>query len=436
MTAKPTPAARKNEGKALREVLKRADQGLWKAAPDRHPIEVLVAAVAHRDPALLPIRWGRMAQSPFYYFRGNAALMASDLAPWPTTGLHSQLCGDAHVINFGAFGKHDGSLVFDLNDFDETCRGPWEWDLKRLLASAVLAGREAGNTDTACGEANHRCVRAYMAGMARFADLGIVDLSREEIGPHNDGGKLAPIFEKARRDTPGKLLEKAIEPGPRFKTKGPFLNPLSDTEAAPYLASMAEYHGTLGPARQQMLEGFEPVCFGRRVAGCGSLGVMDVLTLAFGNGPDDPLFLEFKAQHGSVWTRYLKVPIGVHFGFHTAEGQHKMQTWADPFLGWTTVGGAPFLVKQWSDHKASIEVQDLAGDILGDYLELCGTVLAKAHARSGDPARLAGYLGQSGELPDALSTFAIAYADQATEDWEAFKKAVAQGQLASWGPGK
>ena len=217
------PPLRRTQGKALREGLKRADQGLWKAAADRpEPIKVLKAAVAHRDPTLLPIRWGRMARSPFNFFRGNAALMAADLAHWPTTGLHGQLCGDAHVMNFGAFGKHDGSLVFDLNDFDETCRGP--------------------------------------------------------------------IFEKARRDTPKKLLEKAIEPGPRFRTKGPFLRPLSDEEATPFLSSFAEYHDTLGPARQQVLGGFQPACFEHRVAGCGSLGVMDVLVLAFGNGPNDPIF--------------------------------------------------------------------------------------------------------------------------------------------------
>ena len=432
-----TPEERKIAGKALREGLKRADQGLWKVAADRpEPIGVLKAAVAHRDPSLLPIRWGRMAQSPFYFFRGNAALMAADLAPWPTTGLHSQLCGDAHLINFGAFGKHDGSLVFDLNDFDETCRGPWEWDLKRLLASAVLAGREAGHSDAACVDATNRCVSAYMSGMDRFAELGIVALSREEIGPHNDGGALAPIFEKARRDTPQKLLEKAIAPGPRFRTKGPFLRPLTEEEAAPFLASFAEYHSTLGPARQQVLEGYEPVCFGRRVAGCGSLGVMDVLALAYGNGPDDPLFLEFKAQHGSVWAHYLKETPSSHAGRHTAEGQHRMQTWADPFLGWTTVAGAPFLVKQWSDHKASIEVQDLAGDVLGDYLELCGTVLAKAHARSGDPALIAGYLGQSEELPESLASFALRYADQATEDWTGLKAAVAGGDLEAWDPGE
>lgn len=437
MTPKPSPEDRKIAGKALRESLNRSDQGIWKVAADRpDPITLLKAAVAHRDPSLLPIRWSRMAQSPFYFFRGNAALMAADIAPCPTTGLHSQLCGDVHVINFGAFGKHDGSLVFDLNDFDETCRGPWEWDLKRLLASAVLAGREAGHSDDACFDATSRCVRAYAKGMDRFAGLGIVALSREEIGPHNDGGALAPIFEKARRDTPQKLLEKAIDPGPRFRTKDPFLKPLTEDEAAPFLAAMPEYRGTIGPARQQVLDGYEPVCLGRRVAGCGSLGVKDVLLLAFGNGPDDPLFLEFKAQHGSVWNNFLNEPESGHAGHRAAEGQHRMQTCADPFLGWTTVAGEPFVVKQWSDHKASIEVLDLAGDALADYLEVCGTVLAKAHARSGDPAQIAGYLGQSDELPGALSTFALGYADQATEDWLLLKQSVAEGRLEAWAPAK
>ena len=435
--APPSPEARRAQGKALRERLNRADMGFWKPESGRpDPIETLKAAVAHRDPALLPIRWGRMAQSPFYFYRGNAALMAADIAPGPTTGLHSQLCGDAHIINFGAFGKPDGGLAFDLNDFDETCRGPWEWDLKRLLASAVLGGREAGHSETSCLEACARCVRAYAAGMDHFADLGIVALSREEIGPHNDRGALAPIFEKALRSTPEKLMEKAIDEGPRFKSKGPFLRPLTDEESIPFLASLAEYHATLGPARQQMLDDFVPACLGRRVAGCGSLGVMDVLVLCFGNGPRDPLFLEFKAQHNSVWTPYSSYSSMGHLGRWVAVGQHRMQTWADPFLGWSTVAGAPFVVKQWSDHKASIEVADLVGAVLGDYLELCGTVLAKAHARSGDPAMITGYLGEGGELPEALSSFAVRYADQATRDWEILKTAIAGGRLNSWRPGR
>jgi uncharacterized protein (DUF2252 family) len=427
---RPSPDTRRAEGRALREVLRREDQGAWRPAQDRPDIiGLLVAAVASRHPHLLPIRWARMAQSPFYFYRGNAALMAYDLKPWPRAGLEAQLCGDAHLLNFGAFAKPDGGLVFDLNDFDETCRGPFEWDLKRLAASLVLAGREAGHGDGPCADAVRAACRAYRQALDRYADLRVLELAREEIGPQHGHEPLDPIFEKARRDTPARLMEKAIEEdgdGLRFRTKGPFLRPLDAAAAAPFRAAFAEYHGTLGPARQQVLDSYRPAAFGRRVSGCGSLGVTDVLVLMFGNGQDDPLFLEFKAQHGSVWEA---APPGTHAGRHAAEGQHRMQTWADPFLGWTTAGGMAFLVKQWSDHKASMDVADLAGGVFEGYAALCATVLAKAHARSGDPARLAGYLGDSETLDRALADFARTYADRATADWEAFKDALAAGRL-------
>lgn len=427
---RPSPETRRAEGKALRGVLRREDQGAWRPAQDRPDvIGLLSAAVAHRHPDLLPIRWARMARSPFYFYRGNAALMAYDLKPWPRSGLQAQLCGDAHLLNFGAFAKPDGGLVFDLNDFDETCRGPFEWDLKRLAASLVLAGREAGHGDDACGLAARAAVRAYREAMDRFAGLRVLELAREEISPEHGHGHLEPIFEKARRDTPARLMEKAIEEdgdGLRFRTKGPFLRPLDEAAAAPFRAAFAEYHGTLGPARQQVLDAYTTACFGRRVSGCGSLGVTDVLVLLFGNGPGDPLFLEFKAQHGSVWEA---APPGTHAGRHAAEGQHRMQTWVDPFVGWCTADGQAFLVKQWSDHKASMDVADLAGGVFEGYAALCATVLAKAHARSGDPARLAGYLGDAEAFDGALADFARTYADRATADWEAFKGAIAAGRL-------
>lgn len=424
------PADRRTEGKALREALPRETQADWRPAPDRPDIvDLLRAAVAHRHAELLPIRWARMAQSPFYFYRGNAALMAFDLRPWPTAGLEAQLCGDAHLLNFGAFAKPDGGLVFDLNDFDETCRGPFEWDLKRFVASLVLAGREAGHGDASCLEAVKAAVRAYREGLDRFAEMKVLELAREELGPHNDGDHLEPIFEKARRDTPARLMAKGTEAagdGFRFQTKGPFLRPLADAEAAPFREAFPDYRASLGPARQQVLDAYTPVCFGRRVSGCGSLGVTDVLALCFGNGPGDPLFLEFKAQHGSVWR---PSPEGTHEGRRAAEGQHRMQTWADPFLGWTTAGGQAFLVKQWSDHKASMDVADLADGVFEGYAALCATVLAKAHARSGDPARLAGYLGDSEAMDRALADFGKTYADRATADWQAFKDAIAAGRL-------
>lgn len=430
MTPLPPPSERRAEGKALRERLSREAQGEWRPAPDRPDlVDVLQAAVAHRHADLLPIRWARMAQSPFYFYRGNAALMAYDLKPWPVAGLEAQLCGDAHLLNFGAYAKPDGGLVFDLNDFDETCRGPFEWDLKRFAASLVLAGREAGHGDPSCLDAVKAAARAYREALGRFAGMKVLDLAREELGPHNDGDHLEPVFEKARRDTPERLRTKGIEADGdsfRFRTKGPFLRPLTDAEAAPFRAAFPDLRASLGPARQQVLDAYAPVCFGRRVSGCGSLGVTDVLALCFGNGPEDPLFLEFKAQHGSVWR---PSPEGTHEGRRAAEGQHRMQTWADPFLGWCRAGGQDFLVKQWSDHKASQDVEDLGGPALEAYAGLCATVLAKAHARSGDPARLAGYCGDGEALDEALAAFARTYADQATSDWEGFKGATASGRL-------
>lgn len=425
------PALRRREGRARREALPLAAQADWIPAPDRpDSVDLLAAAVAHRQADLLPIRWARMAQTPFYFYRGNAALMAFDLKPAPTTGLEAQLCGDAHLINFGAYAKPDGSLVFDLNDFDETCRGPFEWDLKRLAASLVLAGREAGHGEGRCGDAVRAAGRAYREALDRFAGMKVLELAREEIGPHNDGDHLEPIFLKAKRDTPEQLMEKGVEGGEdgwRFRTKGPFLRPLTDAEAAPFRHAFTDYHASLGPARQQVLDAYVPSAFGRRVSGCGSLAVTDVLVLLFGNGQGDPLFLEFKAQHGSVW----KVSsAGAHEGRRAAEGQHRMQTWADPFLGWSQAANQDFLVKQWSDHKASLDVTDLADGPFEPYAALCATVLAKAHARSGDPAALAGYCGEDEALDEALAAFARTYADQATSDWEAFKAAARSGRVA------
>jgi uncharacterized protein (DUF2252 family) len=392
-------------------------------------VDLLAAAVAHRHAELLPIRWARMAASPFYFYRGNAALMACDLRPLPVAGLEAQLCGDAHLLNFGAYAKPDGDLVFELKDFDETCRGPFEWDLKRFCASLHLAGRESGHGEDSCRDAVRGAARAYREALDRFAEMPVLALAREEIGTHNHGGHLEDIFEKARRDTPARLMEKGVEGEDwacRFRTKGPFLRPLDAGPSEVFRGAFAAYRDSLGPARQQVFDAYEPVCFGRRVSGCGSLGVTDTLALLFGNGPGDPLFLELKAQHGSVWR---PSPPGTHEGRRAAEGQHRMQTWADPFLGWTRAGGQDLLVKQWSDHKASMETKDLGGSALEGYAGLCATVLAKAHARSGDPAALAGYLGDSDAMDEALAAFAAVYADRCTADWEAFKTAIAAGRL-------
>ncbi len=433
MPPSPPPSldVRRAEGKALREHLPRREQARAQRPDGVEPLEVLQAAVAPRLPHLLPHRWGRMAQSPFYFFRGNAALMARDLGPSPATGLTVQLCGDAHLMNLGAYAAPTGDLLFDLNDFDEACRGPWEWDLKRLVVSVVLAGRESGHGEGEVSEATRACSRAYRHGLRHFAELPRVELAREVVAPRSNHGPLAPVFEKARRDTPQRLREKALEPGPRFRTKGPFLRPLEPEEALPFLRAFADYADTLPAGRRQVLEGYAPLAFGQRVAGCGSLGVLDVLAACEGNGPEDLLFLEFKAQSSSAWKAFLPDAPPEHEGRRAAEAQQRMQTWSDPFLGWTRAGGQDFLVKQWSDHKAGIEVADLGGGVLEDYAELCGRILAKAHAHSGDPGCLGGYVGQSDELDQALAAYATAYADQCSRDWEALREAIRVGRLPS-----
>ncbi|HJU84723.1 MAG TPA: DUF2252 family protein [Holophagaceae bacterium] len=427
---------RRAEGRALRQRCHRVDQGRFEAPGARPDLTArLKAAVAGRQPAILPLRWSRMAESPFRFYRGTAALMAADLGTAPTAGLEVQVCGDTHLMNFGAYADPDGALVFDLNDFDESCRGPFEWDLRRLAASFVLGGREAGHGGGDCRDAVRTLVRAWREGLHRFADLPARELARLEVRPQDGRKPLDAIFEQAARDTPQKLLAKATAPDAagfaRFLSKPPGLRPLEDAEAAALLEAWPSYLASLDARARQLVEVYHPYDFAHRAAGCGSLAVKDYLALCFGSGPGDPLFLEFKAQPGSCWR---PTPIGAHRGREVAEATRRLQTWSDPFLGWASVDGAPFLVRQWSDHKASIELGGLAGEALSHYAALCGEVLAQAQARTGDPARLSGYAGHADKLDTALAAFAEAYADQATRDWEAFKAAIARGEFetAAW----
>ncbi len=417
---------RKEEGRKRRENLSRSDQGGWSPAPHRpDPIDVLKNAVAQRDPALLRLRWGRMAGSPFSFYRGNAALMALDLSAAPTAGLDLQLCGDAHALNLGAYAAPDGSLVFDLNDFDEAIEGPFEWDLKRLCTSFVLASEDAGLSRKAGQEGARACANAYREAMHTYSDMAVVDLARVTVRPEDGHDALQEVFTKAARDTPERLAAKALD-GSRFASRPPSLTPLKEKEAAPFAAAWTDYLSSLGFARRSLAERFDLRAFARRASGCGSLGVRDVLLWAIGNGERDSLFLEFKEQPGSAWGK----GIDPHRGREVAAAQQRMQTWSDPFLGWATVGDRPFLVRQWSDHKASIDVKEIGRD-MDAYATLCGHVLAKAHARTGDPAALAGYLGHSDTMAEAIAVFSATYANQVLKDWEALKAAIQRGALAA-----
>ena len=429
---------RRADGAARRKVVPRTSQGVWSPAADRpDPVQKLIDANAGRVAELLPIKWGRMAASPFGFFRGAASLMAMDLAGQPTTGLGVQLCGDAHVRNLGAYAAADGHLVFDLNDFDETlAAAPWEWDVKRLAASLVLANREAGGRDSDGTAAVRAFVRCYRESMARFAGMRALDLIAYEVHRYSKVACVRGILQKAERATPTRNLQKLTVPGPggepRFHDGPPLLQHVSDADAARVIAALGPYRETLGLDRQHALDAYRPVDVAFKVVGTGSVGTRDYVVLLLGNGPDDPLFLQVKEELPSAWSPPSApgdASSGVNQGRRVAEGQHRCQTATDPFVGWTTMEGSDYLVRQLADHKASVDPADLQGQVLGEYALVCGETLAKAHARTGDAAALAGYCGAADRLDDALADFALAYAAQTVRDHAALLAAVKAGRL-------
>jgi uncharacterized protein (DUF2252 family) len=424
-------------GRALRESVRRVDQDRFQPARRRPSVlEAVRQAEPGRVPELLPIKYGRMSLSPFAFFRGSAQLMAFDLAQLPSTGISVQICGDAHVRNLGAYASADGRIVFDINDFDETCRAPWEWDLKRLAASFVLAGREAGNSDRACGDAVQGLSQAYRQAMKGFATMPAIELARYQVHRHVDEGPVARVLGKAERATASATVNKLTvtdrKVGRRFASRPPLLTRVPEKVANEVLGALASYRDTLGPNRQLVLDAYRPVDVAFKVVGTGSVGTRDYVVLCFGNGIADPLILQVKEAVRCCYAPYLPAaPADEHQGKRVAEGQHRLQTWADPFLGWTQMEGRQYLVRQLADHKASIEPTDLKGAALVQYALVCGEIFAKGHARTGDPAVLAGYGGDSDKLDVALSRFALTYANQATADHAAFLQVLRSKQLVA-----
>jgi len=434
----PPLAERLAEGKARRRRAPREALASFAVRPRPDLVARLRQAVAGRRAALLPIRWGRMAASPFAFMRGAADLMAGDVGARRTAGLAVQACGDAHLLNLGAYAAPDGHLVFDLNDFDETCRGPFEWDLWRLAASIVVGARTAGLRDAAAQEAVRDMAQAYRRALAEFAELPVLELARHEVTPSLAGRRLAPIFQAAARNSPAQLLLRHTVPGrggfARFRSAPPLLVPVAPAQARRVLGALRAYRDTLGPGRQQVLDRYRPHDVAFKVVGTGSVGVEVHVVLLYGTGPGDPLFLQVKEEDAPCWRPWLTGPAraatGAHQGRRTAEGQLRTQTVADPFLGWTRLGAHDCLVRQWSDHKASVDVGLLAERrALAELAPLCGAVLAKAHARTGDAGQLAGYCGQGATLDRALARFALAYADQTEADHAGLRRAIRTGLL-------
>jgi uncharacterized protein (DUF2252 family) len=374
-----------------------------------------------------------MAATPFGFLRGAAPLMAHDLAKWPTTGLRVQMCGDAHVGNLGAFAAPDGHLVFDLNDFDESMPGPWEWDVKRLATSLVLAGRVAGESDSDCRDAVRGFVCEYRSAMEVFAELTVFELAKYEIRRRSQISLVREVLAKAERCTREHSLEKLTEKkdGHRhFRFAPPLLKKVSHPVARDVLGSLRAYRETLGPDRQLVFDAYRPTAVAFKIAGTGSVAMRNYVILCLGRTVNDAVFVQVKEAQQACWAEYLPgVHVPTNQGRRVAEGQHRMQTASDPLLGWTTIGERCFLVRQLADHKARIDPSQLHGETLAEYASVCGRVLAKGHARTGDPLALSAYCGRADKLDRAISKFAFAYADQTAADHERLLRAIRKGRV-------
>ncbi|MEU6088582.1 DUF2252 domain-containing protein [Streptomyces sp. NPDC047085] len=442
----PTQGSPKDEGKALRASVPRAAHrtlDLDDARPDA--VSAVEESNAGRIPELTPIRVGRMAATPFAFLRGSAGLMAYDLARTPMTRIGAQICGDAHAANFGLYGDARGGLVIDLNDFDETVHGPWEWDLKRLATSLVLAGREAGADEDTCRAAAQDTVGAYRRTMRLLARLPVLDawnaIADEELVSHTDAhdllGTLERVSEKARANTSGrfaaKSTEEAVDGGRRFVAAPPVLRRIPDAEAAAVAASLESYLTTLPEDRLPLLarHAVHDVAF--RVVGTGSVGTRSYVVLLLDHR-GQPLVLQVKEARPSALVPHLATagfeatPVE-HEGRRVVLGQKRMQVVSDILLGWTTVDGRPFQVRQFRNRKGSVDPAALPADQIDDYGRMTGALLARAHAHSADPRLIAGYCGKNEELDEAIAAFAVTYADRTEADHAQLVAAVRAGRI-------
>jgi hypothetical protein len=458
-----TAAARARQGRAARKLAARSAHGEWQAAADRpDPIALLEEQARTRVPELGAIRYGRMLVSPFTFFRGTAAVMASDLAGAPRTGLEVQLCGDAHLSNFGTYAGPDRRLVFSVNDFDETLPGPFEWDVKRLIASFAVAGRDRGLPAGQRREINLAAARSYRTSMQRLAGMRSVELWYADSGGDRDLQEIlhgwAQRVDRRQRERFDHDIAKARakdslrafakltetgDAGPRIIHDPPLIVPL-DTLAAGNLAGVEEvvqsaiesYRSTLAHDRRRLLERYRYVHAARKVVGVGSVGTRAVIALMLGRDDDDPLFLQIKEAQESVLEPHLGRSEFSNHGQRVVEGQRLMQATSDIMLGWIRVMWVDgvtrdFYVRQLWDGKGSAPIEVLDAESLAAYGELCGWALARAHARSGDSIAIAGYLGSGPAFDRAMASFAERYADQSERDYQALRDAVASGRLTA-----
>jgi uncharacterized protein (DUF2252 family) len=445
-------------GRAARARTRRSAHAGWTPPAEREdPVAVLERQDATRLPELVPIRYGRMLESPFAFFRGSAAVMAADLAATPTSGLRVQLCGDAHLANFGAFASPDRTLVFDINDFDETAPGPFEWDVKRLAASLEIAGRDRGFSKRDRTAAVTEAVSQYRLSMLRFAQMRRLDqwyfrLDERTLGEslltsenREARARVERSAQKARTKDNLRALERLttrVDGSLRIAANPPLIVPvedLVDPDQAGELvdemgALMSRYARTLSGAARQLMTEYRYVHLARKVVGVGSVGTRAWVVLLIGRDETDPLFLQVKEAQQSVLEPFAGKSRFSSHGRRVVEGQWLMQAATDIFLGWVTATGIDgeqrdFYVRQLWDWKRSAEIETMKPRLLATYGRICGWTLAHGHARAGDAAAIAAYLGASDRFDRAIAAFATAYADQAERDYKALAAAERSGRI-------
>jgi uncharacterized protein (DUF2252 family) len=425
----------RREGVAMRAHLGRSALGKL-AGRKFDPLDLLRQSAKGRIAQLLPVKFKLMSESPFAFFRGSVEIMAMDLGEGRHTKIEVQMCGDAHVKNFGFFATPDAQIALDINDFDETQRGPWEWDVKRMATSIILAGRIAGHSDSHCKDATRIFISDYCDWIRRFGAMPAIAVARHRALRNLRDPVIQFALKKAERASPldnlRTLSHKDRRGGRSFIYRRDSIWDVKGTEEKAVLRALKEYRNTLAPDRQMLFDCYTPVDVGFKVVGTGSVGTRDYIVLMLGRhgGENDPLFLQIKEEPPSAYAEYYKDRSAPpHQGERVVRGQRALQVFSDLLLGWCSIAGSDYLVRQMNDHKSSVQPEELKGNRLMEYGRVCAELLAKGHARSGDPALLADYLGRPGKAEKALLQYASSYADQVEKDFEVFLKALKRGFL-------
>ncbi|SRR6266540_1764264 len=431
-------------GRALRLQVPRSSLAMWSPPADRpDPVRQVMDAHDDRLPWLIPVRVGRMVASPYTFLRGTAGIMAEDFAHLPATGIMPVICGDAHLGNFGFYASPERDLVFDLNDFDEAHPGSWEWDLRRLVTSVWVAGRQNGSSEADCETAVTECVADYRQHVRHLAGEPLLSraferLDIDRLRAEASDSALRKEIERAARRARTRTSDRAL---PRFTEQRngerriveepPLITRVANEDAERLAEALDEYLATVPGQWRRVLAGYTLLDIAHKVVGVGSVGLRAYVALCEGSSPDDVIFLQLKQARRSVVARLVHGESAwhAHQGQRVVEYQQALQTVSDPLLGWTTVDGRQYYVRQFRDMKGAISVDGIDASALADYAGVCGHLLAKGHARTSGASMIAGYVGGSGKLDVALARFARAYADQTERDHQALVDAVARGVL-------